>query len=153
MKKIILFCIMIILFNISFAQIKDINGKIIDYKTLVKSDELTLVCFFATWCKPCIKELNTLDEYYKEWNEETGIKIIIISIDNSRSINSVKPLVDAKDWSFDVYLDPNSDYKRYLNVNNIPQSFLFKNGKIVYSHSSYLDGDEKIIYENIKKFK
>lgn len=153
MKNIILLLLLFLSLNVCSQNIKDINGKNVNITNIVKKDELTLVCFFATWCKPCIKELSAFDENYDAWNEETGVKIIIISIDNSRSINSVKPFVDAKGWSFDVYLDPNSDYKRYLNVSNIPQTFLFKNGKVVYSHTSYLDGDEIIIYENIKKFK
>ena len=62
------------------------------------------------------------------------------------------PFVNGRGWNYEIYLDANSDLKRALNVNNPPQTFLI-NGKkeIVWQHNGYTEGDEKELYEMVKK--
>jgi hypothetical protein len=95
--------------------------------------------------------LNTIQDRYADWQEETGVKIIAISIDDSRTSSSVAPFVSGKGWEYEVYLDINGDFKRAMNVNNVPHVFLLDgNGKIVLQHNSYTPGDEDELYEQIK---
>jgi hypothetical protein len=62
------------------------------------------------------------------------------------------PLVDGKSWEFEVLLDPNSDFKRAMNVNMIPHTFLLDgNGNIVSQHTSYFEGSELELYKEVKK--
>jgi len=104
--------------------------------------------FWATWCKPCINELIAYDENYVDWQEETGVKIIAISIDDSRSIDRVAPFVNGRGWEFESYLDENGSFKRAMNVINIPHSFLFDgDGVLVWQHTSFAPGDEEGLYE------
>ncbi len=162
MKKIIfILFIAIAIFTNSFyaqeipqVQIKDLQGKTVNTKSIVKNDgNPVLVSFFATWCKPCIKELSAFNDEYEDWADETGVKIIAISTDNARSTNNVAPFVNTRGWEFDVYLDANEDFKRAMNVGNVPHTFLLDgNGKVVWQHTSYLEGDEEQTFENIKKY-
>ncbi|MDD4218471.1 MAG: TlpA disulfide reductase family protein [Bacteroidales bacterium] len=135
------------------VQIKDLNGKTVNTKSIVENDgKPVLVSFFATWCKPCIKELSAFNDEYADWAEETGVKIVAISTDNARSSSSVAPFVNARGWEFDIYLDANGDFKRAMNVGNVPHTFLLDgNGKVVWQHTSYLEGDEDHTFEIIKK--
>lgn len=135
------------------VQLKDLSGKVVNSQDIVSNEEKpVMVCFFATWCKPCIKELTAFNEEYEDWTEETGVKIIAVSIDDARSTNSVGPFVNARGWEFDVYLDSNGDFKRAMNVNNVPHSFLLDGkGNVVWQHTSYLEGDEEETFEMIKK--
>lgn len=111
-----------------------------------------IISFWATWCSPCKRELNTIAEVYEEWQEETGVKLIAISIDDSRNIPKVEPYVNGVAWDFEVYLDPNSDFKRAMNVNNVPHTFLIDgDGNIVWQHNSYQPGDEDELYELVQK--
>jgi len=159
MKK-ILSTIFVILFSIVLygqkipnSQVKSLDNKIVDVSTIVENgSEPVLICFFATWCKPCVKELDAFSDEYIDWVDETGVKIIAISVDNVRSSSSVSPFINARGWEFEVYLDPNSDFKRALNVSNIPHTLLVVNGKIVWQHTSYLEGDEDEVYEMIKQY-
>jgi len=49
-------------------------------------------------------------------------------------------------------LDPNGDFKRAMNVNLIPHTFLLDGtGKVVYQHTSYYEGLEDEFFELIKK--
>lgn len=158
MKKLVLTTFVIFLFTWLYSQelpqvqIKDLNGKTINTKSIVENNgKPVLVCFFATWCKPCIVELNTYNDLYPDWAKETGVKIVIVSTDNARSSSRVGPFVNARGWEFDVYLDTNADFKRAMNVVNEPHTFLIDGkGNIVWQHSSYLAGDEKKVYEKIK---
>lgn len=111
-----------------------------------------LISFWATWCSPCKKELNAIAELYDEWRTETGVKVVAISIDDSRNMSKVAPYVNGKGWEYEVYIDPNGDFKRALNVNNVPHTFLLNGkGEIVWQHNSYSEGDESKLLGYIKK--
>jgi len=156
MKKIIL-PLLLLSSAICFAQtvpsveIKNIDGKNFNTSN-IKNEGPIIIDFWATWCKPCIKELEAIAENYEDWQDETGVKVYAVSIDNSRSMGKVAPFVNGKGWEYEVLLDPNSDFKRAMNVVNVPHVFLLdKNGKIVYQHTTYAEGDEEELYEKVKK--
>ncbi len=62
------------------------------------------------------------------------------------------PYVNGRGWEYEILLDPNGDFQRALNVNNVPHTFVFNGNKeIVWQHNSYTEGDEYELYEIIKK--
>jgi len=164
MKKLIIASIFSIIAVLSFAQnsekntnlpsvnIKTLDGQTFNTQGISNDGKPIIISFWALWCKPCKKELDAFNENIEDWQDETGVKIFAISIDDSRSTAKVLPFVSGKDWEFEVLLDPNGDFKRGMNVNMIPHTFLLDgNGKIVYQHTSYYEGDEYELYELVKK--
>ena len=138
--------------SVASVDLKNLEGMTVNPSDLVGNGNPTIICFWATWCKPCAKELNAISEVYDDWQEETGVKVIAVSIDDSRNAAKVAPFANGKDWPFEIYIDANSDLKRALNVNAIPHTFLLNaNKEIVWQHTSYLDGDEEELYEEILK--
>ena len=136
------------------VTIKNLQGKDVNIAKLSNNGKPFVITFWATWCGPCIKEHNALDEVYAEWQEETGVKIYAVSIDDSRSTAKVKPTVEGKGWDFEILLDVNGDLKRAMNVSNPPHTFLFDGkGKMVYQHTGYFEGAENDLYEEILKLK
>jgi len=138
--------------KIPSVKLKDINGNSVNTAELSNDGKPMVISFWATWCAPCKKELNAIHEVYEDWQDETGVKVIAVSIDDARSATRVKPYVDAQGWEFEVLMDTNGDFKRSLNVNNVPQTFLVDgNGDIVWTHSGYSPGDEYELLEEIEK--
>lgn len=134
------------------VKLKDINGKVIDTATLSNDGKPFIISFFASWCKPCNRELKAINEVYADWQDETGVRLVAISIDEAQNAQKVKPMVDAAGWEYQVLLDPNSDFRRAMGVNMIPHVFIVDgNGKIVESRSGYTEGGEQHLIEKVKE--
>ncbi len=138
--------------SIPSVDIKDINGKTFNTSEISNDGKPIIIDFWSTSCKPCIKELIAIDENYEDWQEETGVKVYAVSIDKTKSVNRVAPFINGKGWEFEILLDVNWDFKRAMNVINIPHTLLIDgNGKIVWQHSGFNPGDEEELYEQLKK--
>ena len=134
------------------VEVKTLNGSNFNIQKIENSGNPIVISFWATWCKPCKKELNAIAEIYEDWQEETGVKLIAISIDDTRSMSKVAPYVNASDWDYEVYLDPNRDLARAMGVSTVPHTFLLNSkNKIVWQHKGYVDGDEDELLEQIEK--
>ena len=157
-QSVLIFIVMFALSHVPmFAQLPAVTLKTMD-GTEVRTDTLAndgkpfIIDFFATWCKPCNRELDAISEVYEEWQEETGVKIIAVSIDQAQNINKVKPLVSNHGWEYEVLLDPNGDFKRALGCQMIPYTLIVDGkGEIVYKHNGYTDGAETELIETVRK--
>lgn len=134
------------------VQLKDINGKTVDTGKLSNDGKPILICFWATWCAPCKKELNTYSDLYEKWAEETGVKIYAVSIDDQRTSTSVKPYINSVGWEYEILMDVNKAFFQALGGNTPPHTFLLNGkGEIVWQHVGYTAGDETEVYEQLLK--
>lgn len=134
------------------VTLKTVDGKTLRTDTLSNNGKPFIISFFATWCKPCNRELKAVNEVYEEWQEETGVKLIAVSVDQAQNINKVKPLVDSNGWPYEVLLDPNSDFKRALGGQMIPFVVIVDGkGNIAYKHSGYTDGGEEDLINKVRE--
>lgn len=134
------------------VDIQTVYGEMMSTSDIENDGNPIILSFWATWCKPCIKELNTINEVYYDWQDETGVKLVAVSIDNARSSSKVLPMVNGKGWDYEVYLDPNGDFKRAMGVNMIPHTFLLNgDGEVVWQHTSFSEGSEIELIEKVRK--
>lgn len=160
MKKIILALVALVMGSGLIAQnaqmpqnitLRTLDGQPVQSSVIQNDGKPVIISFWATWCKPCNRELNTIKEVYEEWQEETGVKLVAVSIDDARSASRVKPHAEGNDWPFEVYLDQNSDLKRAMGVVNVPHAFILNGkGEIVWQHTGYQDGGEEELIEKVR---
>jgi peroxiredoxin len=116
-----------------------------------EQDKIYVFTFWATWCAPCLNELDAINENYAEWIKELNMEVIAVSIDDTRTQKRVKPLLNGKNWPYKVLLDTNQDLKRALSIANVPYTVVVKNQKIVHVHNGYSQGAEKELFNKLKQ--
>jgi len=157
----IVFSLMFLIAGVtSFAQIKSLpsvnvktlEGNQFNFKNIDNNGNPIVISFWATWCKPCTKELNNIAEIYEDWQDETNVKLVAVSIDDRRSQSKVAPYVNSSGWEYEIYIDSNSDLKRAMGVSTVPHTFLLdKNKQIIWQHRGYVEGDEYELFDEILK--
>ncbi len=129
-------------------RLKNLDNKTTTYKD-VKGDAYTVIDFWATWCKPCIKSIPKLVEMSKEFESE-GVNFVGISIDSPRNQAKVKPFVRSLGVDYPVLLDTNSEVMGRLGVQAVPSLLIInQDDEIVYFHEGYKPGEEVEIREKI----
>jgi peroxiredoxin len=148
----------LIIASLTFAQkqmpnveVQDINNKAINItEKFNEPDKIYIFAFWATWCAPCINELDAIKEKYEQWQSEMKVEVVAVSIDDTRTQKRVKPLLKGKGWKYEILLDTNQDMKRALSIVNVPYTVAVKNGKIVYVNNGYTEGAEDEMFEKLK---
>ena len=154
MNKIIAYALLIA-GSFSFAQelpsltLKDLDGNNTDLNKLVEGENVYIFSFWATWCVPCINELDAISEVYEDWQDETKVRLIAIATDDTRTKKRIRPMVNGKGWEYLVLYDDNQDLKRALNITTLPHTLVLKNQKIIQRRTGYNPGVEDELYEII----
>jgi cytochrome c biogenesis protein CcmG/thiol:disulfide interchange protein DsbE len=138
--------------SIPKVDIKTMSGENVSTSVFDNGGKPIIIDFWATWCKPCVEELNAINDVYTDWKKNTGVKVIVISLDDARTMQRVAPFVNGKGWTYESYIDPNGDFKRAMSVNMPPHTFVINEKKeIVWQHVGFAEGNEDEIYEAVKK--
>jgi peroxiredoxin len=156
MKKIIFFFFISILGysqnQMPNIELNAISGESVNLSTdFNEVDKLYMFSFWATWCAPCINELEAIHKKYTTWKESLNVEIIAVSIDDSKTHKRVKPFLKGKGWTYNVLLDSNQELKRALSIVNVPYTIVVKNSKIVYVSNGYSQGSEEELFNKLKE--
>ncbi|KAB8156187.1 redoxin domain-containing protein [Kordia sp. TARA_039_SRF] len=132
-------------------EVKNLDGTSLDMNQITQEKGVKILSFWATWCVPCINELDAINEVYEDWQDETNVELIAIATDDARTKKRIKPLINGKGWEYKILLDENQDLQRALNITTIPHVIVIKDGKIVFRHTGYFPGAEDQLYDAVKK--
>ena len=138
--------------NVPNVDLRTIGGKSLKSIDILNNEGFSIISFWATWCIPCINELDAINDLYDSWNEKYNIKVVAVSTDDARSKKRVRPMVSGKNWAFDVYVDTNQEFKRSLNVSGIPHTIVVYGSKIIHRRIGYTPGEEKDLLNIISKY-
>ena len=119
------------------------------FRSLIGGKPL-IISFWSLACKPCIQELNAINDQLDEWREQADFEVIAVSVDDVRMKAAAKAKSRSFGWDFICIFDGNQTLKRAMNVSLTPQSFVLdKEGRIVFSHSGYTPGSEQLLLDKI----
>ena len=156
--KYLLVLVCFLCYNTAFSQttipntnLTTLDGKSVKIHDEISKDKITILSFWASWCVPCINELDAISEVYEDWQEDFNMELIAISTDDARTQKRIRPMVNGKGWPYKILLDKNQELKRALNISTIPQIIILKDSKIIYIHSGYSPGVEDEFYDIIKE--
>ena len=157
--KAIALAISLFVSTLAFAQVPSVKventkGESVDTKTRTSAGKPMIVSFWSTSCKPCIRELDAIYDALPDWKEEADFNVVAVSTDDSRLLAKARSFAEGRGWGEDYILlfDKNQDFMRAMNVSQVPHVFVLDaKGKIVYSHTSYLPGNEIELFEAVKK--
>ena len=133
------------------TKLKSLESEFIYTNDVLTENNFYIVSFWATWCIPCINELDAIVDIYEEL-EKDNIEVIAISTDDARTKKRVRPMINGKDWNFKILLDENHDLKRALNIVGIPHTIITKGTKIIYRRIGYSPGEEVDLFEFIREY-
>ena len=161
MIKKFIFSVILCLFTYSLSSqkfipdivLKTLNGESIKSVQAINQDGFTIISFWATWCIPCINELDAINEVITDWKKKEDISVLAISTDDSRSKKRVRPLINGKDWIFDVISDTNQEFKRAMGVVGIPHTIVTYESEIIHRRIGYTPGEEEDLFEIISNYK
>ena len=136
------------------VKIENQEGKVISIREVVDGTPM-IISFWSTTCKPCIMELNAINNNLPDWLEEVDMKVVAVSVDDARTVSRARAMTQGQGWDdYTCLYDKNQDLKRAMNVSLTPHTFIVDGeGNIVYSHSGYTPGSEEELFEKIKALK
>lgn len=130
----------------SYTEIPNFRLKNLDNRTVsfnqIKGDHLTVIDFWATWCKPCIKSIPEFVKMDEEF-EDKDVQFIGISIDGPRNKAKVKPFIKSLGVDYPVLRDSDSSVMARLRVTAVPSLLIVNSeNEILYFHEGYKSGEE-----------
>ncbi len=134
------------------VRLRDIDGRTVDFADLAARgrDTALVLSFWATWCVPCIAELDNITDDLADRSPDTPFRLVGISIDDTRTSHRVKPFVRGKGWDFDILMDTNSELKRALNITDVPHMMVIRGGRVIYRRTGYSAGAEQELYSALR---
>ena len=137
--------------QISSAQLKTLDGQSVDLADYLAEADLTVISFWATWCKPCQAELDAIADLYPDWQEDFNMQMVAITIDTQRQLAKVPGLLSTKGWEYIILSDANNVMRNQLGFQAIPQTYVVDGeGNVLYSHSGYTSGNEYELEDKLK---
>ena len=136
------------------VKIENQEGKVVSIREVIDGTPM-IISFWSTTCKPCIMELNAINNNLPDWLEEVNMKVVAVSVDDARTVSRARAMTQGQGWDdYTCLYDKNQDLKRAMNVSLTPHTFIVDGeGNIIYSHSGYTPGSEEELFEKIKALK
>lgn len=128
--------------SLKAQEVKLITVNQLESRFMQGKDTTYVINFWATWCKPCIKELPAFEKL-RNSSQGKPVKVLLISTDlKSRLESSVKPFVKTHKLSGEIYFlnEAASAYTKRINSGwsgALPATLIVKNGKQNFHEAAF----------------
>ena len=122
-------------------HLQDVEGNIFNLDDHL-GREIIMVNFWATFCVPCLSELETYRELQNRHHEK-GFNVLAVSVDQPQTQARVRSFALARKFPFPTLLDPEQQVYRLYQVSVLPTTVLInRQGHIVFRKEGFEPGDE-----------
>lgn len=129
-------------------KLTDAYGNKQSASALTREGEPAVVSFYATWCDPCVKELNELKVKAAEWKRDKGLNIIMVAVDKYPvQVSAVLQTVKHNEWNnFNVLFDTEDSLMHKLHVETVPTTyFIDDKGNVRHKTTGYQGRSVEIV--------
>lgn len=133
-------------------ELENMDGEEVNILDIVKNNgkEITIINFWATWCKPCRNELENIAYLYPDWQKMYDVELIAVSIDDTRTQPQIRPYVNGQAFEYRILLDGNQKFFRAVNGITPPLTLVVNaNGEILEIEHGYIEGNEYKLEEKL----
>tara|TARA_Y100000768_G_scaffold388897_1_gene388473 strand:+ start:17083 stop:17631 length:549 start_codon:yes stop_codon:yes gene_type:complete len=125
------------LYESALTKIKaqNVKGETIDFSQI--ESPLVVLNFWASWCKPCLKELPSLKKLQEKFSSQ--ISIVGVNSDESEQEKHIAKIKEKYALNFDSVLDKDGSIASTFNVTRIPASIVYFKGKIIHYSEEEFD--------------
>ncbi|MCB9255464.1 MAG: TlpA family protein disulfide reductase [Bdellovibrionaceae bacterium] len=125
-----------------------IDGSRVSLSDVLKEKRALMLCFWASWCVPCLEELSQLAQGLAK-NTDLPLDVLTVNVDTAETNEDVRPTMKAYGLKFPVVLDPSHKiFARYQQQGSLPFSVLINSkGEVVESFNGLHEG----MFESLKK--
>jgi len=110
--------------------------------------EVVVVNFWASWCKPCRKELPVMDGWHASWAGR-GARVVAISID--KDVRNARRFADKAELSLTLLHDGPAGLARTLDLPSLPCTYLLdRQGKVVTVIRSSSSEDLAALHQSVE---
>ncbi len=155
-KNIILFFLLCGMFNV-YAQNFPVYEGFESFKPVLenKDNKVYVINFWATWCRPCVKEMPAFNKLYEEYHNK-NVEIILVSLDFGKNIQGrISEFKKRHGIKSKIVILDDPDSNSWINlVNNnwsgaIPATLIYNNSKRAFFEQEFEYED---LETELKKF-
>jgi thiol-disulfide isomerase/thioredoxin len=126
--------------------LNDLNGNRFDLAE--SSDEVVLVNFWATWCRPCVEEVPSLSRLVARMK---GRPFRVVAVNIGESPEDIKQFTESIPVNFDILLDQDGRAVREWKVYAYPSNYLIdRKGNIRFAYRGALEWDALSVINKIE---
>ncbi|MBI2521402.1 MAG: TlpA family protein disulfide reductase [Bdellovibrio sp.] len=125
----------------------DYNGVV--YEASKMPAKIIVINFWAAWCMPCLEEMPGLVDLHKQFNKNE-VMIFGVNEDTEDQQKNIEKISSKFSIQFPLIPDKDSILANRLFISTIPQTLIFKNGKIIDVIQGQKDFTAKEFSESIR---
>ncbi len=134
-------------------QIYNQKGKKVKLHKSLQEDKISVISFWATWCKPCLSELRSYSTNYENWKEDLNLEIYTIAVEDPIMMDKARSYAEMHNWDFQQFYDERAQATKTFGFENLPYTLVYAPDKsLIYSSNNYLQGDEQKLEDAVRDY-
>ncbi len=134
---------------IPYFTLKDFDERIYDIKEELK-ENVVVLDFWASYCKPCVKMMPYLDSLYIKY-KDSNLRLFGICVDSRKSILTAKTIWNKGNFSYIPLWDWDNEVMKSFEVKEIPNIFIIYKDEIVYKKVGYDEKEKEAFEDTLRK--